>query len=522
MGTYRSFGGQEGFTIIELIVSFTVLSIVVLSIFGLLASLEQTSVLAKNMAIANTLATNQIEYLKGLPYDSLAVAGGSIYATNPLPAVKTVTENGITYTVTTSINYVDDAYDGCAKYPTLAEEELLCRNYPPPSGAPAVDTNPEDYKIIHVSVTDKGGAVLAGLDTEISGSVAETSNTTGALLVTVIDSSGNPISGATVNVNNSAISPILNLSETTDNAGIAIFYGMPPDNNADYIVSASDSGYSSLSTIATSGSLIPTYPNQTMIAQQPSSVTLTLNQMTSPSLLVQAVDTSGNPISGLSVYLKGGYKKYTATTDSSYYYDNYSPDTRPQTDSSGLVAFNNLAPGPYFLCGDSGSSDCTVGSTTYYLVAAMPYGGSNSFNPVTVPIYNPSSPPTVTYSYNSSNYIQKAMLVFSTSSSFPRISTIDPSTFSISSTNLSSFSFTLTGANLPCSSTASSCLTTVNLIEGTSTYATSCTGTSGTDLICTADLGGVTQGFLQIQVKANGFNYTTPISPPLGGISVTP
>ena len=78
-----------------------------------------------------------MEYLKSLPYDSLAVAGGSIYTTGPtLPASFTKTLNGVTYTVKTSISYVDDAYDGCGSYTTQALKELYCRNSPPPSGAP--------------------------------------------------------------------------------------------------------------------------------------------------------------------------------------------------------------------------------------------------------------------------------------------------------------------------------------------------------------------------------------------------
>lgn len=513
---------DNGVALVELVVSLTVLAIVILSLFGLFVSLVNSTVFAKNKAIATTLATNQMEYLKGLPYDSLAVAGGSIYSPNPLPASKTEKSNGVTYTVKTSINYIDDAYDGCTNYPTLALKQLYCRNYPPPANAPAVDSNPGDYKIVHVSVLNARGSLLAEVDTQIAARVAETSSTTGALLVTVLDDNGNPVSGASVGVVNSALSPALNLSDSTDSNGVAIFYSLPPDGNYDYVVTASKPGYSTLSTIAPAGSLQPTYPTQKVVAQQTSSVTMTIKPQGAPSLLIEAVDVSGAPISGLKAYLKGGYKKYTATTDTSYYYDNLSPDSRGVTDAAGLAGVNNLVPGNYYFCGDAGAAGCTAGSTTYYLVAALPYGGTNSFNPIVVPRYDPASPPATTYSYNGSAYLQKVRLVLTPIANFPRIGTLTPSNLSLASTPLSNFTFQLTGANLPCSSTASACATVVKFVQGSNTYAASCTGTDGKTLSCNANLTGLTTGFLQTFISANGSSFTTPVSPPLGGISVQP
>ena len=79
---------QAGATIVELVIAMAVLAAVLVSVLGLFASLVQSTYIARTKAIAVTLATNQMEYLKSLPYDSLAVAGGSIYSANPLPATK--------------------------------------------------------------------------------------------------------------------------------------------------------------------------------------------------------------------------------------------------------------------------------------------------------------------------------------------------------------------------------------------------------------------------------------------------
>lgn len=513
---------QRGFTLVEMVIGLTVLAIVALSFMALFTSLVNSAVVAKQKAVASALATNQMEYLKALPYDSLAVAGGSIIATNPLPASKTQKVNGITYTIKTAIGYVDDAYDGCGSYPNPTLKQIYCRNYPPPSGSPATDTNPQDYKIANVSVYNQSNNKLAGVDSEISARVAETASTTGALFVSVIDSNSNPVSGATVNVVNASTGPV-NVSDNTDSNGIAIFYGLPPDTtNYHYVITASATGYSSLTTISPSGSLQPTYSSQKVFAQQSSYATLTIKLQGADSLLVETTDTNGNPLAGVKVYAKGGYKKYTATTDASYYYDNLSPsDVRPVTDANGLASISNLVPGQYIFCGDSGTSSCSIGGTTYYLAAAVPYSGANPFNPVNVPTYNASSPPATTFAYSGHNYYQKVRLMLSTSSSFPRVFNITPYDVSLTGGTINSFAFQINGANLPCNASAPSCGTTVRLIEGSNTHTASCTGSGGSQINCTVNLTGAATGIAQLSISANGFTLDLPDSPLIGGVNVT-
>lgn len=507
--------GSSGFTLVELVIGLTVLAIVALSLTGLFTSLVHSAVVAKQKAVASTLATNQMEYLKSLPYDNLAVEGGSIYSSNPIPASTTKKVNGVTYTINTAISYVDDAYDGCGNYPTQQLKETYCRNYPPPTGAPSPDSNPADYKIADVSVYGSSGAKLAWVNTEISARVAETASTTGALFINVIDGNGNPVSDATVHVLNTSVGPV-DVSDNTDNNGIAIFYGLPPDSSPRYNITASKNGYSTLTTISASGSLQPTYPNQTILAQQSTYLTLPIYMQGPDSLLVETTDTSGNALANVKIYAKGGYKKYTDSANTAYYYDDLSPsDTRPTSDASGLADLSNLVPGAYIFCGDSGSSGCSIGGVTYYLVAAVPYTGTNSLTPITVPTYDPTSPPSTTFPYNDHNYYQKVRLMFSPSSSFPRVFTLTPDTVSLSGGTISNFGFQLSGANLPGS-------TLVRFIQGSNTYTAACSGTSGTQLNCTADLSGASTGSAQLSVSANGFTLNLPTSPLLGGLNVTP
>lgn len=496
------------------------LATVALSMLALFISLVTSAVVAKHEAVATTLATNQIEYLKSLPYDSLAVAGGQIYSTTYLPATATKTLNGTTYTVTTAINYVDDAYDGCASgintFP-LAQRPTYCRNYPPPTNVP--DTSPYDYKILDVTVTSRGGAHLAELSTQVSARVAESGSTKGALFAKVIETTGSPVAGAHVTLVDANLG--VSLGGDSDENGVVPFYDLPPDTTGyHYVMTASLAGYSTLKTIAPSGALQPTYSSQNIVAQQSSFATLTIKPQGANSLLVEATDPNGTALSGAKIYIKGGYKNYTATTDTTYYYDNMqSGDSRPVTDASGLVGISSLVsgstslvPGNYIFCGDTGATSCVNGSgSALYVAAAIPYSGTTVFNPITVPI-EPNTPANTTYTYNSLNYIQKVRLILTTSSTFPRINTITPYDVSLAS-GATNFAFTVNGTNLSGG--------TVKFLQGASTFIATCSGSSS-QLSCTVDISAATAGNTQMVLTAGGNTLTIPSSLMLGGLIVTP
>jgi hypothetical protein len=242
------------------------------------------------------------------------------------------------------------------------------------------------------------------------------------------------------------------------------------------------------------------------------------------SLAVETVNTSGAALGNTRLYIKGGYKRYNSTTNTAYYYDNLSPtDNRLVTDVDGLGAVNNLVPGGYYFCGDAGATSCTVGGSTYYLAAAVPYGGDDALSPVTVPTYTASNPPATTYPYASNAYLQKVRLILTNISAFPRLTTLTPNEASISTSAMTAFPFQITGANLPCTGSPVSCNTTVSLKQGASTFPASCTGAAaGTQLSCTVNLSGVVAGSTQLVVTANGHTLTLPDAMPLGGINVIP
>jgi len=108
-----------------------------------------------------------------------------------------------------------------------------------------------------------------------------------------------------------------------------------------------------------------------------------------------------------------------------------------------------------------------------------------------------------------------------TSSTFPRIYTLNPDDVSLSTSNLNAFAFTITGANLPCSAVAASCNTSVKFTQASNTYTASCTGAAaGVTLNCTINLGGISLGATQAVVKVGANSLTIPVGSFLGGFNV--
>lgn len=511
----RSSGGEAGYSLIELIISLFIISMVSVMFIGLLMTLLNSAALAEQKSVANSLVNNQMEYLRSLSYDSLAVSGGSILSSSYIPAKTTQTVGKLKYSIFTDIRYADDAFDGCGTYPSPDLKKLYCRNFSAPgnsSGNNLVnDTNPADYKMARVTVKNASGQTLAVLDTQIAARVAETASTTGALFTTVTDPSGTPISEATVTVKNTALSPNVTVSSSTDANGVAIFYGLPPDSQQRYTISADKSGYSSITSISPSGSLQPTYASQKILSQQSSYLTLVLGKMSPNSLIIATEDTSGNPLANIKVYVKGGYKKYTDTTNTAYYFDAMAPtDTRPVTDATGMTGVTSLPPvNEYIFCDNNGDTGCaSTSGTKYYLAAAVPYGGSGSLAPISIPQNGDTSSPT--YLYNGNLYSQKVKLMLTTSSSFPRVRTMDPDSINTTD-NLSNVKVVFGGSNLSGA--------TAQLSQGGTTYSPkNCSGTS-TQLTCSYTLTTATTGALQVTLQGSGGALTLPTDP-LGGIYV--
>lgn len=491
-----NFLNKKGYSIPELVVALVILTTLAIGVMGTYTVLLGSAGLAKKKAAGLGLATAQLEYLRSLPYDYLAVEGGAIDSSGPkIPATKQEASGPYNFTVTTTIQYVDDAYDGCFNYPEA--QSYLCRNGPVQSGTPA-DTNPKDYKIADVIVTEANSTKeITRVSTQITARVAETAGNTGALLVTALDSLGQPVGGATITVTNSTLSPAFSQSQTTDVNGVALFLDVKPDSGKDFVIAASKSGYSSLTTIGANGSLLPTYPNVSVLTQQTTSATMQIDQVAAQSLKVSIVDSAGAPKPNASFSIRGGIKLYTDTQDLSYSYT----QNAVVSDVNGEYIFANLTPGPYTVC--YASDVCSTGQYLNVLQAAY---GDNSFQPFVI---RPG-----TTSVSGSGPMQVVRLNVGTDSAAPRIAKIEPASFETSSPGIGTAEFTITGANLSGS--------VIQLRQGTTLLPTSVVDTdTQTTLRRTVNLASRPGAWEVVLTKGSSTLVQTGIAPgTLGGINV--
>jgi hypothetical protein len=489
---------ESGFTIAEVVVSVVILTIFSISVMSAYFVMVGSAATARLKSKGLSVGTEQIEYLRSLPYDNLAVEGGSINTSaTKIPASKEVTVGSDTFKVETTIVYVDDAFDGCLTYPSA--QSYLCRNGPAKSGLP-VDSNPRDYKVADVVVKEKNSQKeISRVSTQIAARVAETGGATGAIIVVVVDSTGQVISGATVTISNSTVSPQVNQSVGTDVNGTALFLDATPDSGKDYVITATKSGYSSLTTIASSGSLLPTYPNISVLAQQVTSSTMLIDQVASDSLLVKVVDSNGTPRPGSQFSIRGGVKLYTSVVDQTYSY-NQSAIT---TNSSGEYLFNNLTPGQYELC--YSSSLCQSGR---YAIALHSTFGSQSWQPFTVE-------PGITNQLGGTP-MQTVTLYTSSSSSYPRLRSISPGSISATANNLDDVEIIINGTNL------SGALVQLRQ-SGVDTTGATVGVDTGTSIRRAFNLSGKTGPFEVVVTGSGGIVTQNGLAPgTLGGFNVTP
>ena len=446
-----SLKSDSGFTLIETVIGLAIMAIMVMGISQLFVTNLTTVALGKARAVGLAAANQQMEYLRTLAYTDVSVAGGVVFPQGTIPKNQDVVVDSMTLTVNTDIRYVDDPYDGKA-------------------GGTPNDLNPADYKRAQVTVYLKSsGKQLAQLTTDIAAKTESSMANSGVLSVNVIDASGLPVEGATVQVTNTTTSPTVNLSSTTDSSGILAIPNLPIDSSNDYNVVVTKAGYSTEQTIAEPAGTQTAYRlNPNVLLQQVTSLYLPIDKLS--NLTVNVKDPTGAVLANSAITITGAKK--TKLTPDVYKYSQVST-----TDATGTIALTGIEWDSYSFTPPTG----------FYLVTASPYA------PLALS-------PGVSQTIN---------LVLSATSTLPRIVKVAPATGSVAAGTVA---VTITGANMPSG-------TTVKLKKAGSTdiSATSVVSTNGgATLTMNFSLTGASAGTWDIAVTSTG-TTTQP-----GGFIVTP
>lgn len=320
----------RGFTLIEAIISIAVFGILLVAIIGLAVQMGKVTRLAGNKTTGATIAAEQMEIIRNLPYDTIGTS--TTYPTGPLLASQTISRNNTRFTVTLNILLIDDPADG---------------------SAPA-DTVPADYKRVEVRVCWDTGSCQKPirLTSTFVPKTLEYAMNAGALFITVIDANGQPVSGANVDVTNP--SPSVHVVNQTDVRGQLQLLSLPASANSYHVV-VTKSGYSSDQTYAPSvTNPNPVNPDTSVLTSDVTNITLAIDHVS--RLQVKTLDQiSCAGVGSVAVRVKGS-RLIGQNPDVPVY------DQTFATDASGQFLIANLPWDNYTMTVSSSNQD-VVGIT---------------------------------------------------------------------------------------------------------------------------------------------------------------
>ena len=246
----------RGFGLVDVIVGIALMLVLFLALFGVLRTSLMLSAIAKANAAAVEVASTQMEYLRGLSYDSLGTVGG--IPSGPVPQLATSTVDGVVYVTRVYIEYYDDPADGTG----------------------ANDTNgvTTDYKVgkVTVSYSLNGLAKSVTLVSNFAPPGIESTTGGGTLSLHVVNASGANVGDANVQIVNASTSPVVNLATFTDANGLVVIGGAA--TSSQYQIYVSRAGYSSAQTYArTSQNVNPTPGYLTVAKNQTTSATFAID-----------------------------------------------------------------------------------------------------------------------------------------------------------------------------------------------------------------------------------------------------
>lgn len=256
----------RGMTMVELLVAIGVLLVVfggLMSSFQFALSLIGSS---KAHAGALSLANQRMEYIRSLAYDDVGTLSG--IPNGLIPQQSTTTLNGITYNERILIQYVDAPEDG-----TGADDE---------NGILA------DYKRAKVEYSwdFRGEAQTVSLISNIIPRGIETTEGGGTLTVNVFDALVSPLQGASVRVYNDTGTSTIDVTQYTNENGVAMFAGAPALANYQITVTKADHSTDQTYT-ASSSNPNPTPPHVAVLEAEVSTMNFSIDLLS--DLTVQTV-----------------------------------------------------------------------------------------------------------------------------------------------------------------------------------------------------------------------------------------
>lgn len=252
---------ESGIGMTEAIVGVAVFLLIAVGVYQSYNKIIEVVRLSRLRSTAATIANEKIELIRNLSYQDVGIAGG--FPAGKIPAVETITRDGVQFSVTTTIRNTDDPFDGTI------------------GGSPN-DTAPADYKLVEVNIICLNCRIFQPLmqTTTISPKDLEIAGGGGALFIKVIDANGNPVPQAKVHVENKKLTPNLVIDDLTNNLGLLQLVDIPPSTGG-YNSSSTKAGYSTDQTYPPGGSDNPNpiKEDSTVAAGEVTQITLAIDRV---------------------------------------------------------------------------------------------------------------------------------------------------------------------------------------------------------------------------------------------------
>lgn len=328
---------------IEMVVGTAILAILLVGIINTYQLLSTSVKAFREKTTISSLADYYMEVVRNMPYSQIGTLNGNPHGNladiaNPI----TTTINGNSYQIYYSISYVDDPADGTILAGT--------------------DPAPDDYKQVGIYIKNVNTNSTSLFSTKVSPKGLEGLASGGALYVKVFDSVGQPITGASIHITNSSVSPAIDITRTSDSTGSWIEVGLANSVNGYHVV-VSKNGYSTDQTYPiTAQNPNPTKPDATISNGQVTQVSFSID-LTS-SLTFNTLNQSCTALSSTGVEVKG--TKLIGTNPNVLKYDN-----NFSSNGSGQISIPNLEWDTYTPA-LTGATNMIYGSSPIQQITVLP------------------------------------------------------------------------------------------------------------------------------------------------------
>lgn len=298
---------------------FSIVTVTFYSVFSLGGNYIIES---KNRLAAVALANEKMEILRNLQYDLVGIAGG--IPSGNIPPDEDVMNGGKTFHIKTFVQYIDDPFDG---------------------------TSPTDldYKRVKITVSwqgVKGAASSFSLVSRFVPQGVEQAANGGTLSINIINSRGAGIPQATVHVTNSDISPAVDVTAMTDNAGNLMLPGAKQSIQK-YNITVSKNGYETVNTIDPNSVTYSVTDTPASVVDGMMNVKTIVSDLLA-NLKIKSVDYLGNSLPSVGFHIEGG-RILGSDMFFSPAVPTYNLVSDNATNSSGEKDLNNISPGQFFI-----------------------------------------------------------------------------------------------------------------------------------------------------------------------------